>query len=281
MSALAYHYADADPDKAVLYATQAAESALDRLAFEDAVHIARRGVAAVERARRLRRPVPTAAEFQLLLALGKAELRSGQQGRPTLLRAYELARELADPRRQAESLLAINRGFFPRVGRTDVEFVEALERAIEAQGDGETPELAQLLATLASELVWAPDGERRFELSDRATAMARRVGDSRCLASVLLMRSMTILAPDTLVERAQLLDELRDIADELGDPAISFDNAFVHGSTGWEAGDIARINGMQEMASRARDGAAPAPFGVAGELDADGSPHPRRRSRSG
>ncbi len=164
-------------------------------------------------------------------------------------RAYELARELADPRRQAESLLAINRGFFPRVGRTDVEFVDALERAIEAQGDGETPELAQLLATLASELVWAPDGERRFELSDRATAMARRVGDSRCLASVLLMRSMTILAPDTLAERAQLLDEVRDIADELGDPAISFDNAFVHGSTGWEAGDIARINGMQEMAS--------------------------------
>ena len=71
---------------------------------------------------------------------------------------------------------------------------------------------------------------------------------SRSLARVLLMRSMTILAPDTLEERSKLLDEVRDIADELGDPAISFDNAFVHGSTGWESGDIARINGMQEMA---------------------------------
>ena len=42
--------------------------------------------------------------------------------------------ELADTHRQAESLLAINRGFFPRVGRTDLEFVDALERAIEARG---------------------------------------------------------------------------------------------------------------------------------------------------
>ncbi len=248
LSELAYHYADADPDKAVLYATQAADAALDRLAFEDAVNVARRGVAAVERARQLRRPVPVEAEFDLLLALGKAELRSGQRGRDTLLRANALAEQLGDSRRQAASLLAINRGFFPRVGQTDSEFVEALRRAIETQGSEETPELSLLLATLASEIVWAEDAAPRFGISERAVAMARRIGDVRTLASVLLMRSMTILSPDTLAERLEILEEVRDIAEDLGDPAISFDNVFVNGSTSWEAGDVALINEMQELA---------------------------------
>jgi DNA-binding SARP family transcriptional activator len=249
VSELAYHYADADPDKAVSYAIRAATAALDRLAFEDAVNIARRGVAAVERARALRRPVSAQAEFDLLLALGRAELRCGQPGRHTLFRACEIAEELGDGLRQAQSLLPLNRGFFPRVGRIDSEFIDALERAIESQPPGETRQLAQLLAALASELVWAPDGERRFQLSDRAVAIARRVGDIRTLARVLLLRSMTILALDTLEERLNILEEVRGIADELDDPAIRFDNAFAHGSTGWEAGQIDQLNEMQEMAS--------------------------------
>jgi tetratricopeptide (TPR) repeat protein len=52
-----------------------------------------------------------------------------------------------------------------------------------------------------------------------------------------------------VAERIEILKEVRDIADDIGDPAISFDNAFVHGSTGWEAGDLDLINEMQEMAS--------------------------------
>ena len=86
LSELAYHYADADPEKAVSYATQAADAALERLAFEDAVSVCERGVAAVDRARRSGKPVGAIAEFDLLFALGKAELRCGKPGRRTLLR---------------------------------------------------------------------------------------------------------------------------------------------------------------------------------------------------
>ena len=181
LSELAYHYADADPEKAVSYATQAADAALERLAFEDAVSVCERGVAAVDRARRSGKPVGAIAEFDLLLALGKAELRCGKPGRRTLLRAHELACALEDTSRQAAALLALNRGFFSRIGRTDKEVVGALDRTVGSISAEDSAELAELLASLASEIVWAPDSERRFELSDRAVAMARRVGNTRSL----------------------------------------------------------------------------------------------------
>ena len=45
-----------------------------------------------------------------------------------------------------------------------------------------------------------------------------------------------------------MFDELSGIATELGDPAISFDNAFLHTSTAWEGGDWVASNQMQETA---------------------------------
>jgi DNA-binding SARP family transcriptional activator/tetratricopeptide (TPR) repeat protein len=248
LSELAYHYADANSHKAVPYAIDAAQVALDRLAFEDAVTVCRRGLAAVERADD--GPVSPSEECDLLFALGRAELASGHlRGRGTLLRAYEVARELNDARRQAASVLAINRGFFARIGRTDRDLVDAIEHAIEVQPPGDTTELAELLATLASELVWADDGERRFELSDRAVAMARRIGNPRTLARVLMLRSMTIPAPDTLPERLSVSSELLDLGEELGDPAITFDTAFSYSGTAWEVGDVPTINLMEEIAT--------------------------------
>ena len=250
LSELAFHYGDANPDKAVRYAIDAAVAALDRLAFEDAVNVCLRGLAAVERARSTNSPVSTTDECDLLLALGRAELRAGLPGgRSTLLRAHDLARELGDEHRQAASVLAVNRGFFSRIGRTDRDLVAALEHAIEVQAPGDTPERAELLATLASELVWAPDGDRRFELSDAALATARRVGDARTLARVLLLRSMTIPAPDTRDERLAQCAELRTLAEDLGDPAIGFDSAFAYSGTAWEVGDISAMNEMEEIAT--------------------------------
>jgi DNA-binding SARP family transcriptional activator len=250
LSELAYHYSDSNPDKAVRYAVDAARAALDRLAFEDAVSVCHRGLAAVERARLTSTPVDASDECDLLIALGQAELRSGQpRGRTTLLKAFEVARVMGDEHRQAEAVLASNRGFFSRMGRSDRDLVAALEHAIAAQPPGDTPVRAELLATLASELVWAADGERRFELSNQALETARRVADPRTLARVLLLRSMTIPAPDTLDERLALCGELLDLAEDLGDPAIRFDSAFSHSGTAWEAGDVPGINAMEEIAT--------------------------------
>ena len=63
---------------------------------------------------------------------------------------------------------------------------------------------------LASELTWAPDGERRFTLSDEAVALARQSGDARTIVSVLGLRSLTISAADTIDTRR--LDSLEMLA---------------------------------------------------------------------
>jgi class 3 adenylate cyclase len=255
---LAHHFLIAAPmgvtDKAVRYSIEAADVALASLAFEDVVNLCRLGLAAVERARSDGAPIEDTDECDLLLRLGRAEVRAGRAGgRDTLLRGYERARQLGDHRRAAAAMLGLSRGFFTRMGRVDRRVVEALENAIAMQPADESPELAELLATLASELVWAPDGERRFGLSNQALAMARRIDDPRTLARILLLRNMTISAPDTLVERIGECAELLDIAEELQDPALRFQAAFQRGGTALESGDIAAADDMVDLAGEVVD----------------------------
>jgi len=250
---LAHHFLIAAPagvsDKAVRYSIEAADAALDGLAFEDAVNLCRLGLTAVEWARRDRIPLEDSAECDLLLRLGRAEVRAGRVGgRDTLLRAYRLACELGDHYRVAAAMLALSRGFFARIGRVDRQVVEALENAVAMQPADDSAVLAELLATLASELVWAPDGERRFGLSSQALAIARRTDDPRTLARILLLRNMTISAPDTLSERIAECDELLKLAEELQDPAVRFQAAFQRGGTALESGDVAAANDMVDLA---------------------------------
>ena len=252
---LAHHFLESAragvSEKAVSYATSASDAALNGLAFEDAANLCRRGLVALEYARENGAGVARTDEYELLLRLGRAELRSGQPGaRETLLRAFGIARDLDDRSRLAQAVLAINRGFFARIGRTDRELVETLEYAIEAQPPDDSRVLAELLATLASELVWTEDGERRFQLSSDALAMARRVGDQRTLANVLLLRNFTIHSTDTLAERVAECDELLAIAEALRDPAVIFQAAFNRSGTSMEAGNIDAANAMVELAEQ-------------------------------
>jgi DNA-binding SARP family transcriptional activator len=252
---LAHHFLESAPAgvgaQAVRYAMDASDAALASLAFEDAANLCRRGLAALEHAAADRSEIDPNFECDLVLRLGRAELRSGQLGaRDTLLRAFALARELDDPSRMAQAVLAINRGWFSRIGRTDRKVVAALEDAIAAQQPDDSQVLAELLAALASEVVWSDDGERRYELSERALTMARRVGDERTIANVLLRRNLTIGSPDTLADRVAECDELLSIAERLRDPAIHFQAAFHRSGTAMEAGNVDAANAMVELAGR-------------------------------
>jgi tetratricopeptide (TPR) repeat protein len=236
-------------ETAAKYAAAAAEEAEASLAFEDALDLCQRGLAALAASHPESTVVPGPEAFDLLFRLGRAQLLSGRGGgRETLLRAFEMAEALGDPDRMATAVLSISRGFFSRMGRTDVQLVDAIERAIAARPLGDDAVTAELLATLASELVWAEDGERRFGLSDQALTMARQVDDRRALGRVLLLRNMTISAPDTLDERIEETGELLEIAEELEDPVISFRAAFQRGGTALESGDIAAADAMVDRA---------------------------------
>jgi class 3 adenylate cyclase len=252
---LAHHFIEGASagraDAAAKYAAAAAAEAEASLAFDDAFDLCQRGLAALRASQHASSGTATPEECDLLFRLGRAQLLSGRDGgRETLLRAFEVAEELGDPDRMASAVLSVNRGFFSRMGRTDVQLVAAIERAIAARPPGTDPVTAELLATLASELVWAEDGDRRFGLSDQALTMARESDDARTVARVLLLRTMTISAPDTITDRNTECHELLDIADELQDPAIRLQAAFNRGGTALESGDI---EDAMEMVERTRD----------------------------
>ncbi len=256
---LADHFLEAAPagvvDKAILYAKEAAGAALEGLAFEDASNMCRRALATLDSARARGETCDDNDECDLVLCLGTADLRAGRAGaRSTLLRAFGMARALGDAHRMATATLAMNRGFFSQVGRTDRNLVAALEDALAVQPPVDSDIRARLMAALASEIVWSDDENRRFALSDEALAMARRVGDARTIANVLLLRSMTISAPDTLPQRIAECRELLAIAGELHDHALEFYGAFHGSGTAMEAGNVSDATAMVAHAGElARD----------------------------
>jgi tetratricopeptide (TPR) repeat protein len=251
---MAHHYLEGASagraDTAAKYAAAAAAEAEASLAFDDACDLCERGLAALAASDPDAATLPGPESFELLFRLGRAQLLAGRRGgRETLLGAFEMAEAFDDPDRMASAVLSISRGFFSRMGRTDVQLVDAIERALAARPPGDDAVTAELLATLASELVWAEDGERRFELSDQALTMARKLDDPRTLARILLLRQFTISAPDTLAVRTVERLELLKIAAELQDPGLEF-QAASQGAAALQSGDVASVTDEVDLAMK-------------------------------
>ncbi len=224
LPALAHHWARAaapaaDVDKAVDYAERAGAQALAQLAHDEA---AAYYAQALELLAAAGAPADDPRRLDLLIARGEAERRAGEAVyRETLLDAARLAQARGDNDALARAALANNRGnLYSNVGQVDTERVAVLEAAIQAVGEHQPALRARLLANLGLEQAWVEDRRRRVELSDRAVADARRVGDPATLAHVLLARDYTVAAPDNAEERLANTGELLRLAQVLGDPVI-------------------------------------------------------------
>ena len=237
---LAHHFTQAgsagDLDKAIEYGARAGDHALAQLAYEQAATYYRQAVgliASAQRPRQLQR-------CDLLVAQGEAERHAGDPAyRETLLEAARIAHELGDAERLARAALANNRGFFSSTTGVDRERVAMLRHALDANGPGDSPTHANLLAQLAVELVADPDWPRRLELSDDALAMARRVGDPEMLLRTLIHRYTALWGPRTLADRVATIDEANVIADDLEDPVLAFHATHFGAHAAMEAGDLA------------------------------------------
>jgi hypothetical protein len=167
---------------------------------------------------------------ELLIGLGIARRQQGDAGfRETLLAAARLARRLGETELLVRAALANTRGFVSASGEVDDERVALLTAALDALGERDSPERAKVLATLAAELSFDPDPERRAQLSDEAVATARRAGDAGTLCRVLSARFVPIWRPETLEERLEITAESARLADELGDPLAQFSSLHWHG----------------------------------------------------
>ena len=216
---LAEHYTRAagpeDAEKAIRYATQAAERATAMLAYEQAEEYYARALSLLERfsaheeARRL----------ELLLRLGEAYVRAGDQ--PLAWAPLRQAADLAIRRRDAESLaraaVAASRRYVQQPGRVDEELLELIDRALEMTAGQRTTLRVSVLARLCGALYYSTGRDRMAAASAEATEIAAELGDPLARALAAAARRRTFWAPSRLDQRLSDAAELLRFAREAGD----------------------------------------------------------------
>jgi class 3 adenylate cyclase len=253
---LARHYVlAASPtcvEKAIPYARQAGDAALAALAPEDAQRYFSQALDLLAR----QTSDDAALRIDLLTGLGAAELQSGRpEFRATLLDAAHEAIRIHDSDRLVSAALANNRGFHSDLGGIDADKVEVLEAALAAIPDSDSPQRAQLLATLCSELTFS-SLDRRVQLARDAKAMARRLGDRAALASVCNLCGTPMRIPSLLTEQFSDAIEALALAEELNDPVSVFwvaNQAVIEGTRSGEFELSARaLESMKAVAEKLR-----------------------------
>jgi DNA-binding CsgD family transcriptional regulator/DNA-binding transcriptional ArsR family regulator len=158
----------------------------------------------------------------LLIGLGVALRYTNQErSRECLLRAARLADRLGEVDRLVAAALANHRGFVSQVGGFDRERAAMLRRAGERL-DGSGPESALVLAQLALELTFTDQVDRRRWLAESALVAARKSGDRRVLAQVLVRCLIARWNPDNAAERIAMAAESIEIGAELDEPLELF-----------------------------------------------------------
>ncbi len=245
---LAYHWSRTDEvATAIVHARAAGHEALAQLGPDQAVRW-------FEQALELLRSKSEPDELlrsDLLTDLGEAQRQAGDADyRQTLLDAAHLARSLGATPVLVRSALANHRGDSASTGQVDHERVAVLEGALATIDQADSASHALLLATLASELQWAPDWQRRLAVSDAGLAMARRLGQPATLATVLSARHEAIRIPPTLAERLANTAELLAISEGLGDARLRGFAALWRAHSSWENGDVAEVDRSMDIVAR-------------------------------
>jgi tetratricopeptide (TPR) repeat protein len=222
LAELAYHALEAAPggdvDKAVEYARRAGDQAAALLAHEEAARLYQMGLDALE----LKVPADAGTRCELLLVLGDAQARGGDQAaaKRTFLGAAELALCLDQPELLARAALGYGGGWaYLRAGK-DRRLIPLLESALEALPARDNPLRATLLARLAGALREHSDPERRASrasLTSEAVEIARRLGDQRTLAYALDGTYSALSWPRDTDKWRAMADELMQLAEETGD----------------------------------------------------------------
>ncbi len=207
------------PDRAIGYWQRAGERALASAAFEEAIADVQRGLGLVEKLSCLdhERAIQT---LPLLLIRGKSEHRSGsRQAIRTFREAARIARTEKLPSFLAEA--ATGFGTAEVFSGSGEESVGLFEEALAVAPTGETIERCRLLGGLAQALNMTGATERAGDVARRAVVLARRLNDGPGLLGALMSQLMYVGAqPMREAEfpvRRHVLDELRQVADRLGD----------------------------------------------------------------
>jgi class 3 adenylate cyclase/tetratricopeptide (TPR) repeat protein len=217
---LAFHFSEGalagDPMKAVGYARRAGELAAGELAYESAASHFERALGSLE----LVDHGEPAVRCDLLTALAQAYQASGDERRiATVFEAVKVARSIGDAERLARAaLVLVIRPMSTRSGNVDDELVSLLEEALTGLGDEPSALRARVLASLAVELFWSPEIERRTGYADEAVDLARAIGDPETLSYVLVRSWAFVDGSQPFLEPlSRLTDEAEVAALQTGD----------------------------------------------------------------
>jgi tetratricopeptide (TPR) repeat protein len=218
----AYHFLEAAPggygERALAYATRAAERALSTFAYDEAVTLYGRALEISDGGSRGRPG--------LLQALGEAQMRAGDTdaARSTLMRAAEAARAHGDPDGLARAALACN--IWGLTSGVDEPLLRLAEEAVESlrRRGGSAGLLASTIGLLATLLYWTDQLERRNRLAAEALELARgenaraRTHDSEAvLGYVIARRLLACWGPDSATLDFALSDELLELVRHTGE----------------------------------------------------------------
>ena len=212
---LAHHFAAAapvaEPARAVDYSLQAAAAASATLAYDEAASRLRTALRlgiADERRR-----------ADALLDLGTALFRAGSsvEAVAAFREAADIARELGEGELLAAAAIGLETACW-RPGLSEEGARELLEEA-EARTPQDSTLRVGVLGCLARALEFQGHAESARVTREAAIAMARRIGDRRGLATVL-MGCYWGRGTAPLEQIAERLAEARDIAQELGDVEV-------------------------------------------------------------
>ncbi|MCH7810957.1 MAG: tetratricopeptide repeat protein, partial [Chloroflexi bacterium] len=238
---LAYHFSEAaqggDVDKAIDYATRAAERAGDLLAYEDAANHYDRALQVLE----MKESDDDVARCELLLGLGGAQFKSGNTdgSKETFSRCMEAARRLGDHERLAWGALGYAEFF--SIGVSDETTVRFLEEALEAISEQDSALRARLLVSLSRELYFSESRERGRSLAHESIEMARRVNDPGALVQALVSRLFYVERGEDLrrqyERRYEVGEEIVRVAGSIGDKAMVLTGHYAGASTMLLLGD--------------------------------------------
>jgi tetratricopeptide (TPR) repeat protein len=212
---LAHHWLQAGPEAlahAVQSATRAADQALARFAFEDAIAVLERARAAVDRS-----PNDWSLRAEVLLALGQAQIHgaAGAAGQALCLESAALARTHGDAELLARAALAY--GVEIKAALIDPVLIGLLKEALDALPDRDSPLRVRVMARLGAAMQPHHDLLYPIGLAEAAIAAARRIGEPATLLYALhtgMSAMMDIVDPRV---RLPLNLESEQLAEALGD----------------------------------------------------------------
>ncbi len=215
---LAHHWIaatrPADTDKAIDSALRAGHWALESLAPDEAIRWFRQALDLAD----VSGPDTASTRLDALVGLGIAQRQAGDpEYRATLLGVAEAAFASDDRDRLVAATLANQRGMVSNIGSVDGQRISMLERALTAVGPDDRSIRARFLAMLTAELTFSQDVERIRSTATEAESVARRIGDSETLLSVLNVMFLPRWLPDDHAGTVDRATEALALAESHGD----------------------------------------------------------------